>query len=308
MKTKNDTKKYIQKRNTYSQDEILETKFNGKMLKKAMKYSVPYLKILVTMAVCMLIVGFLVLIPATLNKYIVDFVLTKFGLGIFDWQGLLIVLLSVWVGIIVIDIVFTFFRTIFMAKVGQSVVRDIRKNTYNNLQKLSFDYYDSRPMGKILVRVTTYLDDMASIFSNAIVTLLVDSVKIFMILVWLFVVDWRLTVVVLILMVPMSVLLVFVRRAVTKVGRIQRNKDSNKMAYLAENIQGAFVTKAFNRAEHNAEIYSGLCEDSFYNWKKFVRRNELFWPTSDGFLCLGLWPFTVRHLPSLLEFCLYLGL
>ena len=57
-----------------------------------------------------------------------------------------------------------------MAYVSQEIIYDIRKDLFHHLQKLPFSYYDSRPAGKILVRVINYVNSVSDILSNGIIT------------------------------------------------------------------------------------------------------------------------------------------
>ena len=275
------------KRNTFNEDEELISSFNGAMLKKTLRFSVPYRKVVVWMLVGMVVVGFLTLLPAMLNKFILDSVITKEGAAGLDWQTLFLVVMIAWCSIAALDVIFSFFKTYFMAKVGHGMVRDIRRNTFVNLQRLSFDYYDSRPMGKILVRVTSYLDEVSQVFGVALLSAMVDALRILLIILWLFVLDWRLAIVVLVLMVPMVWLLKNLRASVMNQGRNLRNKESNRTAYIAENIQGVLITKAFNRENFNLNEYNNVQLDCAKSKYRLVRLNELFYPVADGFFRLG---------------------
>ena len=101
------------------------------------------------------------------------------------------VLLSAYALAVIGNAVFSYFRTLYMTKTGHAIVRDMRYAAFTRLQKLAFDYYDSRPSGKILVRVTNYLDELAGVFSNSVMMLIVDFAKILIIAAWLFIIDSR---------------------------------------------------------------------------------------------------------------------
>jgi ATP-binding cassette subfamily B protein len=176
----------------------------------------------------------------------------------------------------------------FMSRVGHGIVKDIKREAYVNLQKLAFDFYDSRPMGKILVRVTTYLDEVSNVFGNSILVAMTDILKIILVLVWLFVLDWRLAIVIAILVVPMFLLLKKLRSAVMHRARVMRNKGSNRTAFVAENIQGVLVSSAFNRTNYNIGEFGEIENEWIKARRAFVRKNELFMPTADGFFRIGI--------------------
>ncbi len=67
-------------------------------------------------------------------------------------------------------------RVVIISKIGQSIVLDIRNDLFAHLQELPFSYYDSRPLGKILVRVTSYVGAVSDMLSNGIFNAIIDVI------------------------------------------------------------------------------------------------------------------------------------
>ena len=275
-------------RNRYYEDEKVTYKFSAKSVKKTLKYCIPYKKILLSMSVLMVIMSFVSLLPPMINTYIVDYVLSQKGaLGI-DWFTLALLLVGAYALVVISTIVFSYFRTLYMTRTGHAIVHDMRYAAFTQLQKLAFDYYDSRPSGKILVRVTAYLDELAAVFSNSVIMLLVDVFKIAIILLWLFVIDYRLASIILAATVPMTLCLVLINGTLSRRRRRYRNKRSNRTAYIAENIQGNNVTKVFNRVQKNTQIEKELNTEVTKKWQSVIYVNELHYPIMDAFFYIGL--------------------
>ena len=275
-------------RNRYYEDEKAVYKFNGKSVKKALKFCLPYRKTIIAMTVLMLVMSFVSLLPTMINSYIVDYVISKTGAFGLDWVALAAVLLSAYALAVIGNAVFSYFRTLYMTKTGHAIVRDMRYAAFTRLQKLAFDYYDSRPSGKILVRVTNYLDELAGVFSNSVMMLIVDFAKILIIAAWLFIIDYRLATVVLVVTVPMAICILLIRKTLSRRRRAYRNKRSNRTAYIAENIQGNTVTKLFNRVDKNVGIERGLNGEVLHRWNRITHVNELHYPIMEGFSYIGL--------------------
>lgn len=275
-------------RNRYFEDEALTYRFSGSSLKKTWRFIRPHRKVLFIFMAIMLGMSFVALVPPMLNRYIIDYVITKEGVAGMDFLQAAIVFITAWGAIGMTDVVYTFFRTFFMSKTGHTIVAELRRDTFVKLQRQAFDYYDARPAGKILVRVTNYLNELADIFSSAVVNMIVETSKVALILVWLYILDWRLAAVVTVSIVPMGVCVFFLRKALAKRHRAVRNQISNRTAYVAENIQGTTVTKAFNRRKYNLDIYGELNDKANRGWLKVVHFNELMFPTLDGFFYIGL--------------------
>ncbi|MDR0425681.1 MAG: ABC transporter ATP-binding protein/permease [Clostridiales bacterium] len=275
-------------RNRYNEDEAIKYKFNKSSLRKVLWYVKPYKKTVVTMTVLMAVMSFVALLPPMLNTFILDYVATgKGGLGL-SALALGVVIVGLVAVAVYSDTVFTYFRTLFMTKTGHSIVHDMRFKAFERLQKFAFDYFDNRPNGKILARLTSYLDEMADVFANSFVLLIVDMLRIVIILIWLFVIDFRLALIILAAVVPMSFVVMLLRTVLTRRHRVFRNKRSNRTAFIAENIQGHGVVKAFNRIDKNTAISSELNDEVRKSWDKVIRVNELHMPVMDGFFYIGL--------------------
>ena len=285
-------------RNRYYEDETAVYKFNGKSVKKTLKFCLPYRKTMITMAVLMLVMSFVSLLPTMINSYIVDYVITKSGAFGMDWLTLAVVLLSAYALVVISNAIFSYFRTLYMTKTGHAIVRDMRYATFTKLQKFAFDYYDSRPSGKILVRVTSYLDELADVFSSSVMSLVVDIAKIIIIAVWLYIIDYRLATVALVVTIPMTVCILVIEKSLARRRRVYRNKRSNRTAYIAENIQGNTVTKLFNRVDKNTSIEHRLNEEVLQKWNRITHVHELYFPTMEFFtyVGLGLVYFTVIYM------------
>lgn len=275
-------------RNRYYEDEKVTYKFSAKSVKKTLKYCIPYKKILLSMSVLMVIMSFVSLLPPMINTYIVDYVLSQKGALDIDWFTLALLLVGAYALVVISTIVFSYFRTLYMTRTGHAIVHDMRYAAFTQLQKLAFDYYDSRPGGKILVRVTAYLDELAAVFSNSVIMLLVDVFKIAIILLWLFVIDYRLASIILAATVPMTLCLVLINGTLSRRRRRYRNKRSNRTAYIAENIQGNNVTKVFNRVQKNTQIEKELNTEVTKKWQSVIYVNELHYPIMDAFFYIGL--------------------
>lgn len=274
-------------RNRYYEDEQTK-KLNKGSLKHALMFAVPYKKLLSVLFGLMVLITFISMLPPMINGYIVDYVIPKKEIWGMNWQTLSIVLIAAYVIAVVTDTVFSYFRQFYMTKVGHSMVHDIRFATYDRLQKLAFDFYDSRPNGKILVRVTSYLDELANVFSSSIMMLLLDVVKVIAVLIWMCVIGNWLTLIMVAAVIPMVIIVNILRKQINKRRRIYREKRSNRVAYIAENIQGNSVTTAFNRRQRNSEIHDGLNKEATKKWCEVIHVNEFHFPTMSGFFYIGI--------------------
>lgn len=258
-------------RNKFDVDEELETPFNFKNLKKCGVYVGRY-KMSMIAALLLSAVGSVVGLtgPILIQKA------TDIAIPNKDVQ-LLIQLACLLAGTIVINVAFGSIRSIIMAKVGQNIVHDIRKDLFDHLQKLPFSYYDGRPHGKILVRVVHYVNSVSDALSNGILNFIIEIINIIFIIVFMYQVSVPLATITL-AGLPLVVGFIFIIRPVQRKAWQQvSNKNSNLNAFVQESIEGAKVTQAFNRQQVNSGIMDRLNFAYKKAWMRAVKVSNTVW-------------------------------
>ena len=161
---------------------------------------------------------------------------------------------------------------------GQSIVKDIRTDLFVHLQELPFDYFDSRPHGKILVRVINYVNSVSDFLTNGMINILLELVNMILIVVFMLSLHVRLTLVVFAGLPVFAIYIFSIKRAQRRAWQLQANKHSNFTAYLAESINGERVTQSFAREAYNAEINRQLAQESREAYLHAVTINHSIWP------------------------------
>lgn len=273
------------KRNTFFEDEKIEKKIDMKQLLRTLKYILPYKKILVLVSVMMLIAAVVSLLPPRLLKVIVDKTVVEKNYRELALVGGGLVLLSA------VEILSTFIQSRSMGRMGFRIITQIRTDIFDRLQLLSFDYFDNRPDGKIVVRVTEYINGLADFFTNYVMMFAIYIVKIVVVTVFMLSLSPMLTVIVFATVVPMMTIVFLLRSYLKKMYTAHRAKNSNRTAFLVESIMGEQIVKNYNRIEKNKEIYRQIHEDSVNMWWTIVKRSrlnspvvQLFWNV--GTLCI----------------------
>lgn len=272
------------KRNTYFMDEEVKTdKVDVKYLGRILKRIAPYKKLFLTALFLLIFSSVLSLLPPAIIRAVINevipmeedrlrtFVLYMAGLAAI---GLLTALLPY------------FYRSV-MGTVGHGIITDLRREIFSHLQELPFEYYDTRPAGKISIRVTEYINELADFFTSYLLDAIVSVLKIIVGTVLMLCISPLLTAVVYAALIPLTVCVLLVKSAVRKLFRTHRAKNSNRNAFIVESIMGEKVIKNYNRSDFNQKVYYDLQEDSFKTWMKIVRRNELNAPVSEFFWNAG---------------------
>ena len=263
-------------RNKYDVDEKLESEFNIKHVKRLMKYVTPYKKKMGITIVIMLIASVANLIGPYLIKIALDSKIPNK-----DITGLIILSL-IYFATVIINGVCLNIKIKFMTDMGQSAILNIRKDLFSHLQELPFSYYDSRPHGKILVRVVNYVNSLSDLLSNGIINLITDSFTLIVIIGFMFLIDVRLTLIGLVGLPVLAGAAFAIKTLQRKAFQVLSSKSSNLNAYIHESICGMKVTQSFSREKENLKIFDELSDNYRKAWMHAVKIQFLMGPFVDN--------------------------
>lgn len=269
------------KRNTFFEDEKIEKKIDIRQLGRTLRYILPYKKLLALVSGMMLVASVVSLLPPRLLKLVVDEVVINEDYRQLALVGSGLVLLAA------VEIVSTFIQTRSMGKMGLEIISRIRTDIFNRLQQLSFDYFDNRPDGKIVVRVTEYINGLADFFSNYVMMFAIYIVKLVVVTIFMLSLSPALTLIVFVTIIPMMTIIFVLRAYLRRMYSAHRLKNSNRTAFLVESIMGEQIVKNYNRTEINKDIYRQIHEDSVNMWWVITKRSRLNHPVVQIFWHLG---------------------
>ncbi len=262
-------------RNKYDVDEQLETPFDIRHLKRAMIYVKKYkwkMIFALSLSAAAVIIG---LFSPVITQYAIDNSIPNKNIPE------LLLMAALLLVTIIVNIVFVTVRSRIMTKVGQDIIFDIRSDLFAHLQKLSFEYYDNRPHGKILVRIINYVNSVSDVLSNGIINFVLELFNLAFIVVFMFAMHWQMALVIL-AGVPFLMLIIgLIKNRQRKAWQDVSNKSSNLNAYLHEGLEGVKVTQLFVREDENAGIFQKLSEAYRDKWMTAVTYNNILWPSVD---------------------------
>ena len=289
-------------RNKYDIDETLESEFNFSHLKRLLGYMMRYKKS-VFIAVAVILTGsLLTTLGPMVIKTCVDILAENAGGG-FTRSVLLTIggYMLLYVGISVAGALALRIKTRLMSVTGKNIIRDIRYDLFTQIQKLPFSYYDSRPHGKILVRVVNYVNSISDFLSNGVINMITDLFTLMVILVFMFCMDVRLTLVCLAPLPVFVVVLAIIKKKQRIAWQVQSAKQSNMNAYIHENIIGMKVTQSFTRETRNMSIFRRICGDVKSSWMRARKYDTVIWPTIEILSTVGLALLYLYAVPKLMS-------
>lgn len=263
-------------RNRYDVDEVLETPFDFRHLKRSFVYMKKYKGKMILALVLSVFAAVSGLLAPLITQYALDNTIPQKNIPqLFLLSGLLVLTIAV-------SVAFSNIRSRIMTVVGQDIIFDIRTDLFAHLQELPFQYYDDRPHGKILIRVVNYVNSVSDMLSNGVINVILEFLNMLFIMVFMFFVDVRLSLVVLSGVPTFALVMMAIKKRQRRAWQDVSNKSSNMNAYLQENIVGARVTQIFTREEENEGIFDRLSNKYRKSWMTAVTYSNMVWPATDN--------------------------
>ncbi|WP_249897773.1 ABC transporter ATP-binding protein [Paenibacillus sp. PK3_47] len=267
----------LDERFVYKDDDQIDKAFDWKQFTRLFSYMKPYAKQMLPLVSVLMILG-------TVTKLTVPF-LTSMAIdkAIAPKEGSpsLTLLYTLTVSVIVLYLIQWIagvYRIKYTNVIGQRVIYDLRSDLFRHIQKLSFNFFDKRPAGSVLVRVTNDINSLQDLFTNGVVNLMIDCVQLVGITVILLLINWKLGLAVMITVPVMFFVSTKLRQKIRIAWQDVRMKNSRINSHLNESIQGIRVTQAYTQEQENMNYFDSMNMDSRKSWNKASAMNQAFGP------------------------------
>lgn len=218
-----------------------EKTFDIPLLSRVMKYVRPYKGRFVFTALCAITLAFLSPLRPILIQYAFDnYILTPN----MELLGQITILL---IGLLVVESVLQFFYTYWASYLGQSVIRDLRMEVYDHILNFKQKYFDNTPIGTLVTRVVSDIETIADIFSQGLLVIIGDILKLLVVLTVMFVTDWRLTLFSLASIPLLLVATYWFKRSIKTAFQEVRTEVAALNTFVQEHIVGMGIVQLFHR-------------------------------------------------------------
>lgn len=249
----------------------LKKQFNFKYIVKCMKYFLPYKK-LIALCVLLIIVSMAVGIATPkLDAFLTSTVLPNAQLGTFIW---------VIIGVTILNfssIFAEFFKSKIIYKFGYDIVQKIRGDVYDKITALSFDFFDKNTTGSLIVKTTSYVDNISSFYTSYLFTFIEQTLRICMVVPFLFASSPIIATVGVGVIIPISIIVHFIMKLSNK--RSKKYYESDSMCYsnMVENINGINTINSFNMQEKNCSTYIEQIKTNYKDWFSLSRAENSYY-------------------------------
>ena len=258
--------------------------FDTALFKRILKYTKPYkwrYYGVIIFAVSLSI--FAALRPYLLKQTVDGYIKTH------DKNGLLMYIILMG-GVLLMEVFSQFYFVYWANWLGQDIVKDIRTKLFKHILSFRMKYFDLVPVGQLVTRSVSDIESIARIFSQGLFMIISDLMKMLVVLLFMFYMNWKLTWIVVVAM-P---LLVYITRIFQRKMQVAfeevRTQIANMNSFVQERVTGMKIVQLFNRERIEAENFKEINNKHKVAWIKTILYNSIFFPIADiiSSITLGL--------------------
>ena len=249
--------------------------FDTNLFKRILKYTKPYkLRYYGVIFFAASLSFFAALRPYLLKRTVDEYIKPKDEHGFVFYVSLM--------GIVLFLEAFSQFYFVYWANwLGQDIIKDIRTKLFKHMLSFRMRYFDNSPVGMLVTRSVSDIEQIARIFSQGLFMIFSDLLKMIVVLLFMFYMNWRLTWIVIIAM-PV---LVFITRIFQRKMQIAfeevRTQVNNMNVFVQERVTGMKIVQLFNREAIEYEKFKEINAKHNNAWIKTIFYNSIFFPIAD---------------------------
>ncbi|WP_432669975.1 ABC transporter ATP-binding protein [Flavobacterium sp. SM2513] len=258
--------------------------FDTKVFKRIMVYTKPYkwrFNSVIVWAISLSI--FAALRPYLLKQTVDGYIQTN------DSKGLLFYIILMG-SVLLLEVISQFYFVYWANWLGQDIVKDIRTKLFKHILSFRMKYFDNAPVGQLVTRSVSDIEAIARIFSQGLFMIVSDLMKMVVVLIFMFYMNWQLTWIVFVAMPILVIATRVFQRKMQVAFQEVRAQISNMNTFVQERVTGMKIVQLFNREDIEAEKFSQINDKHKKAWIQTVWYNSIFFPIADiiSSLTLGM--------------------
>ncbi|HEY0727672.1 MAG TPA: ABC transporter ATP-binding protein, partial [Pyrinomonadaceae bacterium] len=181
-----------------------------------------------------------------------------------------------------------YLESFMVQRMGQHVMYDLRNEIFAHLQRLPLKFYDRNPVGRLMSRMTSDVEALNELFSAVVVSFFGDLTMLLYVIFWMFLLDWRLALVSLLILPPMAALTIWFRLRSRTAFRAVRLHLARISTFLQERLTGMSVVQLFNREQSELQKFKDINRDYRKANVDAIFYNAVFFPAIDIIAAVGM--------------------
>ncbi len=237
-----------------AENNITGKAFDFRLFRRILAYVKPYRNIFAFCILFTISLSFLGFMRPILVMYILNHAIATPDLP------LLIQLTLILLGVLLTETLFHFLNAYYTSWLGQHIIRDIRVQLFSHIQKLRSSYFDNTPIGMLVTRVVSDIEAIEEIFSQGFIVIAGDILTLLVFVTGMFIIDWKLSLVVLSTLPFLLVATWLFKNAVKSAFADVRTQVARLNAYVQEHITGMKIVQLFHREKKEMEGFRRINE------------------------------------------------
>ena len=213
------------------------------LLKRVVKFARPYKFYFFVAAISAILLSVLGPIRPLLINYTIDNCIV-----IANKEGLINITIIL-ISILVLEGVVQFFYIYLSNWLGQHVIQDLRSRIFSHILSLRMKYFDNMPIGTLVTRTVSDIETIADIFSQGLLVIIAEFLKLIVIIILMIYTDWRLTIIALLTVPVLLVATAWFKKNIKRTFQDVRTQISNLNTFVQEHIVGMSIVQIFNRED-----------------------------------------------------------
>lgn len=252
------------------------------LLKRIIRYVSPYRKTFLFTGFLTLLLGLLGPVRPIIIQYTLDNAIIN------PDAGLLLKLTILMVFVLILETIVQFYQTYMANWVGQTVIKDMRMEIYKKVSAFRLKYFDTTAIGTLVTRVVSDIETIADVFSNGLLIIVGDLLKLTVVILVMFYTDWRLA------LISLSTIpiLIFATKlfnaSIKKSFQQVRTNVSRLNAFVQEHIIGMNIVQVFNRESAEYEKFKEINKEHRNAHINTVWANAIFFPVVELLSAIAL--------------------
>ncbi|MDU1411464.1 MAG: ABC transporter ATP-binding protein [Clostridium sp.] len=259
-------------KNTVNQDEKVIALKGKDIFIRLIAYMKPYkLNIAMILFLMLIVTGVGLLSPMLLKMAIDKFIPIK------DVNGLILISF----GLVILTLISMYaskYSTFSMNKITYNILKTIRQELYEHIQKLSFSFFDERPVGKILARVIGDVNSLSDLFNKSVTTVIPQILTLIFVTIIMFSMNVKLALVSMAMLPPLILGLTIIEVISRKRWQVFRQKRSNLNGFTHESFSGMKILQNFTFEKETSKRFKSSVGEVRGGFLHAVKLNDWLWP------------------------------
>lgn len=165
-----------------------------------------------------------------------------------------------------------------ITSITNNILVNIRHELYSHIQYLSFDFFDGRPVGKILSRVVSDVNSLKNLFSQSIQSLIPQLLNLLCVAIIMFFLNYKLALASVALLPVLGIAMFYIEIYSRRRWEIYRNKRSNLNGFTHEDFSGIKIVQGFAKEKGTENNFKSMVKELSNSFVRAVMLNDFFWP------------------------------